>query len=87
MVRRFGADPLALLPRSLPDARWRTCARAGPPSASRSCKGAVLDGRAAPSKKLTGLANMDPFPANFGVGNRAGNCHFSFSYFCYILEI
>ena len=41
-VRRFCADPLALLPLSLPDARWRTCARAGHPAASRRCKGAVV---------------------------------------------
>lgn len=38
----FLADPLALSPLSLPDARWRTGPRAGRPSASRSCEGAVV---------------------------------------------
>ena len=72
-VRRFCADPLALLSRSLPDARGRTFARAGLPSASQRCKGAVIDGTAEPSEKLTRLPNKEPFPANFAVGNRAGN--------------
>jgi len=76
-VRRFCADPLALLPRSLPDARWRTFARAGRSPASQRYKGAVLDDTVEPSEKLTRLANKEPFPANFAVGNRAGNCEIS----------
>lgn len=40
-VRRFVADLLALLPRSLSDASWRTFARAGRSPASQRCKDAV----------------------------------------------
>ena len=41
-VRRFWADPLPLLPLSLPDARWPTGPGAGRPAGVVLCKGAVL---------------------------------------------
>ena len=86
-VRRSCAYPLALLPRSLPDARWRTFARAGLPSASQRCKGAVFDVTAKPSEKLTRLANKEPFPAKFAVGKRAGNCQIWITFFNFITNV
>jgi hypothetical protein len=41
-ARHFRADPLALLPLSLPDARCRPDPRAGHPAASHRCKGAAF---------------------------------------------
>lgn len=36
--------------------------------------------------KSTGLANKEPFPADFAVGNRAGNWRNPISIFFYIIE-
>ena len=39
-ARRFRSDPLALLPLSWPDGRWRTVVRAHHPAGYAPCKGA-----------------------------------------------
>ena len=57
-VRRFCADPQALLPRSWPDARWPTGPGAGHPAGVAPCKGAVSCSAATPREGLDDLRLM-----------------------------